>query len=211
MSPKATSKSPAFIARRRRDAMARASSVEKLPAEIRDRIGALLDQHVALDAILAALRPLGPDAASISRSALGRYSAKMAKIGERLRRSRDVSDALARNLGDAPESKVTALNLELMQSVILDIIGGAEDGEPVQLDEKGAMFVAQALNHLATARRKDADFTLKVRREIAAEAQSKLKALEDKAGAGKRGLDVETLRRVREEIYGIPPEQAAAP
>jgi hypothetical protein len=191
--------------------MGRASSIDRLPRPIRDRIGQLLGEHVTLDAILNALKPLGADAATISRSALGRYAQKIAVVGERIRRSREIAEAVTRPLGEGHESRLMEANLELLESGIFDITGGAEDERPVTLDPNQAAQISMAVRNIAIARRHDAEFIVKVQRKLIADQKAKLEKLEDKAGIGKRGLDVETLRRVREEIYGIPPEQAAAP
>ncbi len=57
----------------------------------------------------------------VSRAARGRYSKDLAKVSERIRRGREVAEALVRKLGDAPESKITRMNVELVHSVITDL------------------------------------------------------------------------------------------
>jgi hypothetical protein len=183
--------------------MSRPSSIEQLPPEIREEIAKLRERHFTIDQILAKLRELD-GAQDVSRSALGRHVKKLDEIGERIRRSREVADALVRRLGDAPESRQARLNIELMHSVILDLLAGGEDGEPVTLDPENAMFAARALKDLAAAQKADLELTLRVRKQLAAEAEEKLKKMEKEGGEpGKRGFDPETLKRVREEIYGI--------
>ena len=107
--------------------MPRASSVRRLPPELREQIGALLDQGRTLDEITMHLNQLG---AEVSRSALGRYKQHLDKVGEKLRRSREVAEALIAKLGNAPESKALRLNVELMHGVLMDLaINASEDGE----------------------------------------------------------------------------------
>jgi len=182
--------------------MPRPSSIDRLPPELRRLIGSLRDSGVTIDEILAKLNELG---AGVSRSALGRHVKGLDELGERLRRSRDVADVLAKRLGDAPESKQARVNIELMHSVIMDLFIG-EDGKPVTLDAESVMLLSRSIQALASASKSDADQVIKIRREIAAEQKTKLDALERQAAkAGdKRGFDAETLRRVRTEIYGLP-------
>ena len=109
--------------------MPRKSTVRRLPPALREQIGALLDQGRTLDEITAQLNQLG---AEVSRSALGRYKQHLDKVGEKLRRSREVAEALIAKLGNAPESKALRLNVELMHSVLLDLAlnaNASEDGE----------------------------------------------------------------------------------
>jgi hypothetical protein len=186
--------------------MGRVSSVKRLPPEIRETIADLRAKSITIDQILGKLRELGGEAGEISRSSLGRYVKQLDVVGERIRRSREVADALVKRLGDAPESRQARLNIELMHTLILDLVTGGEDGAEVTLDPEQAMFLGRALRDISTAQKIDADYTLRVRNELIAEQQKKLKKLEGeagKAGAGARALDSETLRRVREEIYGI--------
>jgi len=182
--------------------MARPSSIDRLPGELRQLIGELRDSGVTIDEILAKLNELG---AEVSRSALGRHVKGLDELGERLRRSRNVADVLAKRLGDAPESKQARVNIELMHSVIMDLFIG-EDGQPVTLDAESVMLLSRSIQALASAAKSDTDQVLKIRREIAAEQRAKLDQMEREAAKGgqAKGFDPETLRRVRAEIYGLP-------
>lgn len=158
--------------------MPRQSSIRKLPPEIRDRIGQLLDQGCSLDEILERLD------LPVSRSALGRYKQHIDQVTERIRRSRMIAEAAVRTLGKEPESKTTRLNIELLHGVLSDMLmqipaPGDEvdpDGQPVQLtlDPMGAMLLAKAMDHLAKAKKTDADLITKLREEARREAESKL-------------------------------------
>jgi hypothetical protein len=160
--------------------MPRQSTVKRLPPQIRDRIGQLLDQGRTLDEIMQHLAQLD---VQISRSALGRYKQHLDKVSERIRRSRDMAEALVRNLGEAPESKTARLNMELLHSVILDMLSQlpdaeTEDGEGqgplLTLEPMGAMLMAKSLDHLARAKKADADLVGKLREEARKYAEAKL-------------------------------------
>lgn len=179
--------------------MSRPSTIDQLPPECRELIGRLREQGCTLDTILTKLEELDAD---VSRSALGRHVQKIDKIGERMRQSRAVADALVQRFGDAPESRVARLNIELMHGVIMRLVTAEgvddEDGEGVTLDAKEAMFVAGALKDLASAAKSDADLIVKLRQEVAKEAAKAVDA-EGKAA----GLTAETIDAIKARILGV--------
>jgi hypothetical protein len=172
------------------------SSIKLLSKELRTLIADLHEQGITLDQILEKLRELG--VAHVSRSALGRYTIDLDKVGDRLRRSREVADVLMKRLGDGPESRTAQLNLELMHSVIFDLTAGGEDGEGIKLDPEQAMFLGRALKDLATAQKTQAEFILKVRAETAKEAAATVEKV-----AKAKGLTAETVAAIRSEILGL--------
>lgn len=186
--------------------MPRKSTIRRLPPDIRDRIGALLDEGRTLDEIREHLAKLGAD---ISRSALGRYKQHIDKVSERIRRSREVAEALVRNLGDEPESKTARLNIELLHGVLTDMLSqipeSSEDGENAEgqgtllsLNPMGAMLFAKALDHLAKAKRNDAELVSKLKEQARKEAAEAVDAV-----AKKHGASDEFRRAMRAEL-GIP-------
>lgn len=190
--------------------MGRPSNIDRLDPEIREEIGRLRDAGRTIDEIMACLRSLGVD--EVSRSGLGRHIQGLDRLSERLLRGRTISEALIRKLGDAPESRQARLNIELMHTIITDLMMSlseqGEEGQPVMLDPKQVQLLTRALADLAQASKGDVDLTVRIRREIEAEQKAKLAKLETEAAkspdASKRGFDPETLRRVRSEIYGLP-------
>ncbi|MEM5398465.1 phage protein Gp27 family protein, partial [Staphylococcus gallinarum] len=83
--------------------------------------------------IMAKLQELKAD---VSRSALGRHVKGLAEVGERLRRSRMLAEALTAKFGDQPDDQVGRLNFELMNNMVFEVLtaaAGAEDeeGQPV--------------------------------------------------------------------------------
>jgi hypothetical protein len=190
--------------------MPRQSTIKRLPPEVRDKIGALLDQGRTLDEILKHLESLD---VQVSRSALGRYKQHIDKVSERIRRSREVAEAIVRNQGDAPESKTARLNIELLHGVILDMISQLPDGSE-QSDEKdpqsvlltlsprGAMEMAKAMDHLARASKQDADLIAKLREEAQAEAEAKMdKAVHEAAGSADGQASAEEVFARIQAIY----------
>ena len=179
--------------------MTRVSSVKRLPAEIREEVNSLLDAGRSLDEIVSHLRELGED---VSRSALGRYKKRMEKVGERIRRSREVADSLVRNLGKAPESKSARLNVELMHSVIMEMVGRIEEGGDEDLDPMGAMLLSKAIDHLTRAKKADAEYTQKLK-EAARQEALKEAAEAVESAAKTQGLDAEQAKFWREQVLGV--------
>lgn len=185
--------------------MARKSSVDRLGPEIRDAIGRLLDQGATLDEVLAHLEGMSVE---VSRSALGRYSKRLAKAGEALRRSRSVAEALVRRYGEQPESKTARLNIELLHGVILDLF--MAEGEEADADGKaalagnpmGAMMLAKALEHLTKASRHDVEFIERAEKR-AAERARKEAAASAEAVAQQRGISAETRQAIVAGILGV--------
>jgi hypothetical protein len=188
--------------------MPRKSTIKLLPSPIRDLINQLLaDGVTTLDQILEKLREIGVE--NVKRSTLGRYAFDMNKIGERMRRSRDVANALVDKLGEGPENRAAQLNLELMHSVVFDLLAGGEDGAGVTFDAEQAMFISRALKDLSSAQKTQAEFVLKIRQETAkalkAEAVKEVDSI-----AAQQGLTAATVNAIKAKILGVklPPPNA---
>ena len=187
--------------------MARPSTIARLPSEIREAIGRLRDQGRTLDEILTHLQGME---VTVSRSALGRHVQQMDKVGERLRRSRAISEALVRQLGDAPESKTARLNIEMMHSFLFDFLAsaeeGAEEGSEAALahvrDPKSVALMAEAVQRLTTASRNNADYVARLEDRAAAKAKAGA-ARAAEAVAREKGLSADTVRAIKASILGV--------
>jgi type VI protein secretion system component VasF len=186
--------------------MPRPSTIDRLPQEVRGAIARLREQGRTLDEILEHLRALDVE---VSRSALGRHVQEMAKVGERLRRSRQVSEALARELGDAPESHVARINVELLHGFIYDFYALAEgegeeaDGARALLRNPKAMALfAEATERLTKASRHNADFVAKVE-ERATNKAKRDAATAVEAVAKARGISSETIDAIKAGVFGV--------
>lgn len=182
--------------------MGRPSSVDQLPEEIRERIGQLRGEGHTIDEIMAALGEL--DAARISRSALGRHLKSMEAVGRRMRQSREVANALVRELGSEPASRTARLNIELLQSSMLELQLKMADGDV--LDPKAIMELGRAVQALTTASRQDVELVKQI--EMRATARAKLEAAEDVAKVGReQGLSSRTLDAIKARILGVKPPE----
>ena len=182
--------------------MPRPSKIDRLDPALRAEIAKLRDSGRTIDEILAKLRELGAD---VSRSGMGRHVQELDKLGEMLRQSRSVAEALVQRFGEAPESRTARLNVELMHALVMRLVA-AQGQADVTLEPKEVMFLADALKSLTTASKADAAVTIAIRKEVeqqfVREQEAKLDKLEQEGAAGRRQLDADTLKQVR-EIYGI--------
>lgn len=178
----------------------RPSTIDRLPEPVRELIGQLFRNGRTLDEILDKLRELDVD---VSRSALGRHTQKLATIAERLRTSRAIAESLVSQFGDEADNRLARVNLELMHSVVMQTLTHAEidettgEAKPVVFDPEQAMFLATALQRLATAEKTNDDRVTKAREMATKEAAKK-------AGDALRakGFTAETVDLVRYAVLG---------
>lgn len=187
--------------------MPRLGKIDRMPREIREEIGRLREAGRTLDEIMAALH--GLEAPDISRSGLGRYVKRLDRMGERLRQSRQVSEALVGQLGDRPGDQVARLNIEMMHTFISDLLFAAdEDGEEgdakraIVTNPMAAKLIAEAVERLSKAQRLNQDFVLKTRQEAAAQAQREAAKAVEKEGRA-QGLSNATIAKIKATIFGV--------
>ena len=174
--------------------MARNSSIDRLPAAIREKIGQLRQAGKTIDEILEKLKELDVD---VSRLALGRHCKQLEEVSKSIRQSRIVAEALAKNFGDESENKVSQVNIELMHSLILKMMVN-NDGETITMDSKDAFFMASSLQKLVQASKQNVENVIQLRKEFAEKAAQAV----EKAGK-KKGISAENLDFIKREIFGI--------
>jgi hypothetical protein len=181
--------------------MARPSTIDRLDPAIRDGIGRLREQGRTIDEILAHLQLLEVD---VSRSALGRHIQKIDEIGEHMRQSRAVAEALVANFGEQPDNRLARLNIEMMHGVVMKLISSAVQEGGVALDPEQVLFVSRSLQSLAGAAKADDTRILLMRKEFAKETKKAVdKVVDDMVTKIEAMTGAEVLRKVREDIYGI--------
>lgn len=163
-----------------------------------------------IDQILGKLREMTPEAPS--RSALGRHMLRVDAMAEKIRRSREVATALVSQFGDATEGTTARLNIEFMHSAVLDLFMKAAEGEDDDIAEGGraalagepeqAMFLAKALDHLASASRKNEAFLEAAKKRAEAEARQNAAAVAETVSR-RAGVAPDTIRAIKAEILGV--------
>lgn len=180
--------------------MPKQSSILKLPEEVRSYISKIREQGYSLDEIKEALEQEFD--IKVSRSTLHRYDKHVDRIGKRIRESRIMAESVARQFGDKPTSDVALANIEMLHTLIMDILVFAPEDGNKKLDGGDAMKIAIALEKLTKAHAIDTDRELKIRAEAAKEA--KLKAAEAVDNVAKsQGLTRDTVQKIKQKILGV--------
>lgn len=180
--------------------MSRKSSIDRLPLPIREKIGQLLQSNHTLDEIVNHLAKLDVD---VSRSALGRHSKKVSQVVEMMNRSRTVATAIADKFGDEEGAKVQRVNLEIMHTLLHNLMVGGEDGESITLDPKDAMFLATAFEKLGKADKSHIETQIKLAEERMRIATQKELADKASSAARKKGISAETADEIKSVILGV--------
>lgn len=181
--------------------MARPSSIDRLPEELRETIGRLRASGRTIDEIRHHLETLGAD---VSRSALGRHTQWLDRLSERMLQSRQVTEALIERLGSAGESRQVRLIAELVGTGMFEALSDASDLTPTE-----HAHMARAVKDLAQTLRTDAAYTERVRALAAAEAVA-AERVRTEGALKKANLTPDTLSMIRSEIYGLAPDPTAA-
>lgn len=187
------------------------SLVEQLPEEIRRALDERLIgcAYSGYEGLSAWLEERGY---VIKKSALANYGKKLQEMQlaaeaklQTVRAATDAAMLLAKELND-DEAQLSSAVISMIQSdmfhVMVNLQEAHKEGDPMQrmkLLSKAARAAADAGRASVSLKK----FSAEVRQKI----DSKLAKLENDAmagsGGGKRSLDAETLRIVRQEVYGI--------
>jgi len=184
--------------------MARPSKIDRLPPDIRERIGALRQDGHTIDEIHAvintALVELGAE--PVSRSGLGRHLQDLDALGEEMRQQRVVAAALVDKFGAEPDDKLFRLNVELMQGLLLKANVAARAGGAVALEGQELMFLTSALKNIATASKTDTERVERIERR-AADLAKRAAASAAAAVGAERGMSKDTIEAIKASILGV--------
>lgn len=189
--------------------MPRPSKIDRLPSEVREKIGELRQNGSTIDEIMAKLRELDLQA-EVSRSSLGRHVQTLDKLGEKLRRSRAMAEGLARSVADKPADEITRASIELLHNAVFELLqdaGMAEgaEGEAAKAlvrNPQAAKFLAETIEKLVRASQGNVEFVEKVEKRAADKAAREHAAVVDKVGKA-RGLTADTVAEIKAGIFGV--------
>lgn len=174
--------------------MGRRSKVLTLPAEVKQWLdAALVDGNFTGYQLLA--DELKARGCEVSKSALQRYGAPFDVLMRKVKASGEQAKALMSESGDDAGALNDAV-IRIVQSKTLEVLMLDEDGS-LSTDPKFVRAIASLVRASVTQKEWAAD----VRKEDA-EKLAKLEAAAAQS-TGKKGLDAETLRHVRQVIYGF--------
>ncbi|OHD25653.1 MAG: hypothetical protein A2Y38_01625 [Spirochaetes bacterium GWB1_59_5] len=164
--------------------------VQAMTQEEQDEINKKLLEGMTYAALSAWLDSRGY---SISKSALHRYGQTFLAKYEAIKQARDQARAIVEDNPGAPATQLAEASNEMALQLIMEElmnIESLEGEEPVQLMKALALLQKSS----AQIQRVKMDYQKKIEK-AARNIEEKLEK--------KKGLDPETLRVIREEIYGI--------
>lgn len=189
----------------------RPSTVARLPPAVREEISRLRESGRTIDEIMGHLRLM--DVRTVSRSAMGRYVQRLDAAGERLRRTRMITEGLKSKLAETPESQLTSVNVELLQSWIYDFLSSADDegedgdaAKKVLRDPKNLAKWSEAVERLTKASRHNLEFVARAEQRAADRARKAAldqAAAEAERGARQAGLSAEAASALRRSVLGL--------
>lgn len=182
--------------------MGRKSSLDVLPQEVRRWLERALTERNFTG--YAGLEELLKDKGFvITRSSLQRFGYKMEQQLARVRAATEAARLMAREASDDGDDRSGGL-MALIQTELIDILMHLKevDYDDPKESENRAKLMAIASKNIATLTRASVGlkkFQLDVRDKL----DAKMDELERQAKGGDGRLSLETLKLVREQIYGI--------
>ena len=163
------------------------SSVDKLPAELREAVNKAVADGATIDEITALIRSKGGDC---SRSAVGRHAKKFRAILREQRESERTLTLWMKEFGERDQGRAGLVLIETMRTMVLATMADfAARGEPVPMQELARLS-------LVLRRIEDTD-----RLRLAREREAK-KAAEAAKPKPRKGLSPETVAAIDEYVLG---------
>lgn len=182
--------------------MARRSKIETLPQEVRRWLErALTDSgfsgYEQLEAVLA------EKGFAISKSAIHRYGQRIERRFAAIKASTEAARLLTEGAADDQDARSEAV-IALVQTEMFESIITLQEAGENEIDPMERMvLLSKAAKNIASLTQASVRLK-KFQAEVRERVDARLAALEAEALGGKgRHFDAETLRIVREEIYGI--------
>lgn len=181
--------------------MAKRSTVEQLPEAVRHEFERKLVENGFSDyaAIAEWLQQQGYE---ISRSAAHRYGQKVQRRFAAIKSSTEAARLIAEGAADEGDTRSEAL-MAMLQTELFDAlvaIGDIPDSELNAVDRFGMMSeAAKKIATLTSASTRLKQFQAALKDKMA----RKFAELEAESAKQDSGLDPETLKRIRQEVYGV--------
>ncbi len=158
----------------------------------------LADGRHTIDQIVAHLRSMGAD---VSRSSVGRYSKQFDIVAAKMRESREIAAAFARELGEVPEGDTGQILVEIMRNVVFKLALNANENDD-GVDVKDVMRLAKSIKDLSSASKTGIETEAKIREQAKREALEKA-ANEAEGIAKQAGLTEAQFGLIRAKILGV--------
>lgn len=184
--------------------MPRKSTIERTPEQIKRRVDQFMrSNRLTLDEMATALKAEFPAEKIPSRSSLHRYKQSFEEVAGRMREIEAASRAMVAELGEDIGERSAELLSHAVTTLVADQALRAHERTDLSIDEARKLAIAarHALEGKKLSRTERIAIEREVRERVATEQKEKLATMERKGD-----IDVATLRRIREQVYGIAPE-----
>ena len=175
------------------------SSVDRLPATLREAVDAAIADGATIDEITSRIRAGGEDC---SRSAVGRYTKNMRDLIRQQQETDRTVKAWIEELGARPEGDAGLFLIETLRTMVVATMAALNGrDEPASLEELGRLS-------LILKRIEGTDKLRKDRERAAEKAKAEKAAEKAKSAPGgaerKGGLSAETVAAIHEAVLGRP-------
>ncbi|ECO4186712.1 DUF3486 family protein [Salmonella enterica] len=181
--------------------MARRSTIDKLPEEVRRWLERALTEsgfsgYAELEALMRDKGYL------ISKSAIHRYGQKIERRFGAIRAATEAARMLTEGAADDQDARSEAV-IALIQTELFESIVQLQEAEDEEIDPQVRVaLLSKVAKNVATLSRASVNLK-KFQQDLREKIAAKMDALEAESKSGSGRIDAETLKRVREEIYGI--------
>lgn len=171
--------------------MARKSSIDRLPTEVRSHIERRLrESKFTLDELIADLQQQFPSEDKPSRSALGRYRQGFDVMVQRMREQETMSRLLVSELGESPDDRAGALMVQSLSVLVNSALADAQEDQQLAVDD--IRKLARATKDAIQARSASLKERQLIKREALEQAATAVESAAKKQGLSAGG--VEALR-----------------
>ncbi|HCL5251796.1 TPA: DUF3486 family protein [Salmonella enterica] len=181
--------------------MARRSTIDKLPEDVRRWLErALTESGFSGYAELEAL--MRDKGFLISKSAIHRYGQKIERRFGAIRAATEAARMLTEGAADDQDARSEAV-IALIQTELFESIVQLQEAEEDEIDPQVRVaLLSKVAKNVATLSRASVNLK-KFQQDLREKIAAKMDALEAESKSGSGRINAETLKRVREEIYGI--------
>ncbi len=179
--------------------MPRKNTITRLPAEQRSFVEKLLrEDRLTLDEMIAVIAEKFP--AVPSRSSRHRYQAAQRQVTDRMKMQDQAARAIVAELGENPDERAGALLVQAVTTAATDVAMRMNESDDTTIDEvrKLARAAKDTIQARQSSMKERQQIENAARERLVREQKEKLASVEKKGG-----LDPATLKRIREEVYGI--------
>lgn len=129
---------------------------------------------------------------SISPSAFGRHSVKLAKIARRIKDTREITKVLTERLEPGATDDLTIMVAETIKTLVFEML---QDGGEAGFNPKQAKEMAEALRAAAAAQKVSAERRIKVEQELADQVEDTVEQV-----AKLQGFSQDTVTQIKATI-----------